>query len=135
MIGEKIFIIEGDWELLAFGKSPFGDRNDFKLTGTVNGKVKGTFSGTDYSLTNNEGVVLVHAHDSIFTVEGEKISMFRQGFAIPKPSGAYDIHLFATFMTGSPKYYWLNYVLATIEGEGSPNKKPNLYLEVYEWKK
>ena len=135
MIGELLFQVEADWKITDFGQTPLGGRNNFELKGKVTGKIKGTFSGFDYGTGGANGVVVVHAHDSITASDGSNISMFREGFAIPNPKGTYDIKLFATFSTNSKELTWLNTTLAALEGEGNPKASPNLRLKAYDWKK
>lgn len=133
MIGDLLYELEANWTIVSYGDTPLGSRNDFHLIGVVSGKISGKFTGVDYGVGANDKSISVHVHEQIITDDGENISLFRQGFAVPNAKGTYDIKCFATFSTGSMKYAWLNTMIAALEGEGSGNA-PNLRLKAYEWK-
>lgn len=133
-VGNLLYEMKGEWNIISFGNTPFGGRNDFELKGDLSGKVSGKFTGTDYGMGGADGTINVHAHETITTSDGEKISAFRHGYARPNGKGTYDLHQYVTFSTGSEKYSYLNTTTAVAEGEGFPDKKPNLVLKVYEWK-
>lgn len=133
-VGELLYEMKGDWNFVSIGNTPFGGRNNFELEGTVSGKLSGTFKGTDYGIGGSDGTIAVRAHETITTDDGQKISIYRQGYAVPNDKGTYDLLQFATFAADG-KYAYLNSTVAALEGEGFPDKKPNLNLKAYVWKK
>ena len=133
LLGDILYELEANWRIISYGDTPLGPRNDFELEGTVKGKINGKFSGVDYGIGTQNNAIAVHVHERVVTDDGENISMFRQGFAVPNSKGTYDIKCFVMFSTGSKKYAWLNTTVAVLEGEGSSNQ-PNLRAKAYEWK-
>ena len=132
--GKLLYEVTANWKVAEIGQTPLGSRNDFYLDGKTSGEISGKYMGVDYGLVGNDGVVAVHVHETIRTDDGEIISSFRQGYAVPNPQGMYDIKGFVTFAAGSKKYAWLNNTVGVVEAEGNPKGEPNFKAKVYEWK-
>lgn len=129
--GEKLYELDANWKIVQFGAAPLGERNDFHYEGEIKGKVNGQLRGVDYGIMDHDCNVSQHVHETIETTDGNFISVFRQGKAIPTNDGSYRIWGFATFETGSKNYKWLNSTVVAIEGLGNPKTRPNLKITAF----
>ncbi|KAK0636801.1 hypothetical protein B0T17DRAFT_626699 [Bombardia bombarda] len=64
--------------------------------------------GGDWALIDNKGVVVADVRQTFATDDGAYIQVYETGSS--QPDGTSFVRL--TFETGSPKYYWLNSVVA-----------------------
>ena len=91
---------------------PAGVRFDFAFEGNFRGpRFRGTISGIDYLHCRADGRLELHIHAQLTTDDGENISFFADGVAIPQEGDSKtQIRENISFITSSPAYIWLNQV-------------------------
>lgn len=65
--------------------------------------------GGDWNLLDSQGNFHPDVRETFKTDDGAYIQIYQTGSG-PQPGGVAHVHL--SFVTGSPKYYWLNKVVA-----------------------
>lgn len=94
----------------AAAPSPGGVRFDFAFEGNFRGpRFRGTVTGIDYLYCRADGRFELHIHAQLTTDDGENISFFADGVAIPQEGNSKtQIRENISFITSSPAYTWLN---------------------------
>ena len=89
-----------------------GVRFDLAFEGNFKGpRFSGTITGIDYLYCRADGRFELHIHAQITTNDGENISFFADGVAIPQEGDAKTlIRENISFITSSPAYMWINQV-------------------------
>jgi len=111
---------------------PAGVRFDVAFQGSFQGpRVSGTIIGIDYIHVRADGRFQLHIHAQLTTEDGENISFFADGIAIPEQGGAVvQLRENISFLTSSPAYVWLNQVQGW--GQGTVDlKKGEVRVKAY----
>jgi hypothetical protein len=89
---------------------PEGARFDVPIEGASSGpKLKGKISGVDYLRIRADGRFDLHIHAEITTDDGQKISLYADGVALPQPgSPIAGLRENVTLFTSSKTYSWVN---------------------------
>jgi hypothetical protein len=89
---------------------PEGARFDIPFEGASNGpKLKGKVTGVDYLRVRADGRFELHIHAEITTDDGQKISLYSDGVALPqKDSPIAGLRENVTLFTASKGYSWVN---------------------------
>ncbi|MGD9367360.1 MAG: DUF3237 family protein [Desulfobacteraceae bacterium] len=97
---------------------PSGVRFDFAFEGSFEGpRLSGTIAGIDYLHVRADGRFQLHIHAQLITNDGENISFFADGIAIPQEGNTMALlRENISFITSSPDYAWLNQVQAWGQG-------------------
>ena len=98
---------------------PEGARFDVAFKGESFGpRLKGEVVGVDYLLIRADGRFQLHIHAVITTEDGESISLFADGVALPREgSPIADLRENVTLITSSKAYSWVN--LLQVWGQGT----------------
>ena len=102
-------------ESLLSGQStppPEGARLDVAVGGTVTGpRLNGTGGAVDYINVRADGRFQLHIHGVITTDDGEKISLFADGTAMPaEGTSSLQLRENVSLTTASPAYSWVNHL-------------------------
>ena len=99
-------------EALAAGQvapPPEGVRFDVPFEGTSSGKLAGSVTGIDYLRVRADGRFDLHIHAAMTTESGEKVALFADGVATPRPnSSVFDLRENVNLHTSSDAYKWVN---------------------------
>ena len=107
------------------GKAPVpaaGARFDVAFEGSARGpKLAGTLVGVDYLHVRADGRFELHIHAHVTTEDGEHLSFFADGVAVPQAgTPVAQLRESGSFITASPKYAWLNHVQVWAHGTVDP---------------
>ena len=86
-------------------------RFDVAVGGTMTGpRLNGTFAVVDYINARADGRLQLHIHGVITTDDGEKISLFADGTAMPaEGTSSLQLRENVSLTTSSPAYSWVNH--------------------------
>jgi Protein of unknown function (DUF3237) len=89
---------------------PEGARFDVPFEGASNGpKLRGKVAGVDYLRVRSDGRFDLHIHAEITTDDGQKISLYADGVALPQPGNPIaGLRENVTLFTSSKAYAWVN---------------------------
>jgi hypothetical protein len=89
---------------------PEGARFDIPFEGeSIGPKLKGKLTGVDYLRVRADGRFELHIHAEMTTEDGQKISLYSDGVALPKQgSPIAGLRENVTLFTSSKAYSWVN---------------------------
>ena len=100
---------------------PAGARFDVAVAGECTGKLAGTVNAVDYIVMRADGLVQLHIHGSLETVDGARISVSAVGTSEPNEStGLNDIRENVVLHSTSPAYAWVNTISVWAKGTVNP---------------
>jgi hypothetical protein len=119
MAGEVAPPLEGARFDVAFKGESFGPR------------LKGEVTGVDYLHIRADGRFQLHIHAVITTEDGENISLFADGVALPRENSPIaDLRENVTLTTSSKAYSWVNHL--QVWGQGTVDlEKQEVILKGY----